>query len=90
MTTLLFAQILFYFSVSFAVIILAVMIGFVIYHLIKVTKSLEQISENIENASDELHENLKDALTVLGTLPILSFFFKTKKRKEKKGSKKSK
>ncbi|MCG2695024.1 hypothetical protein L6261_03010 [Candidatus Parcubacteria bacterium] len=43
-TILTVAQTLFYFSVSFAIIALGIMLGMVVYHLIKVAKSLEKIS----------------------------------------------
>ena len=80
MATLVFSQILFYFSVSITVIILGLMMGVVVYRVIKIAKSLQQISENIEDASDDLGERLEDVLHNLSTLPILSFFFKNKKR----------
>lgn len=84
MTTLVFSQILFYFSVSIAVIILGLMMGVVVYRVIKIAKSLQKISENIENASDDLGDRLENILNNLATMPILSFFFKNKNRRRAK------
>ncbi|AKM84363.1 TPA: hypothetical protein DCZ46_03380 [Candidatus Campbellbacteria bacterium] len=86
---LIFSQILFYLSVSFAVIILGVLTIIIFYHLIKVARSLDKISENIEEMSEDLSDNLEYVLKTLATLPILSFFFK-KKEESVKNKKKSK
>lgn len=82
-TTLIFSQILFYITVSLAIIVLGVMIGLAVYHIIKIAKSLEVISENIENLSSDLQESIEGILGKLSVLPFFSMFFKRKTVKEK-------
>jgi len=66
------------------------MIGFVVYHLIKVARSLHKISENVEDMAEDLSDNLEYVLKTLSTLPLLSFFFKKKEKVVKKKKKVSK
>jgi len=64
------------------------MIGMVVYHLMKVAKSLEKISENIGQASDDLRENLEQALSYFSALPFFSMFSKKKKEPTTRSKKK--
>lgn len=85
---LIFAQTVFYLTVSLAILILSIMIGLVIYRLIKVAKSLENISENIGQMSDDLREGLENTLENLFSLPFFSMFFR--KKEKEPGRKKQK
>ncbi len=82
-TTLIFSQILFYITVSLAIIVLGIMIGLAVYHVIKIAKSLEVISENIENLSSDLQESIEGILEKLSIVPFFSMFFKRKPVKGK-------
>lgn len=83
MTTLIFAQTLFYFTVSFAIIGIAILVGVIVCNLIKITRGLHNILENLEQASDDLIDRVDDVLDSLVSLPILSMFFRPKKRARK-------
>ncbi|MBU4479929.1 hypothetical protein KKG48_00595 [Patescibacteria group bacterium] len=87
-TILTVAQTLFYFSVSFAIIALGIMLGMVVYHLIKVAKSLEKISENVGQISDDLQESVEQSLQTLSSLPIFSMFFRKKETKVRRKKRK--
>jgi len=82
-TTLVFSQILFYIAVSLVIIALGIMIGLVVYRIIKIVKSLEKVSENIEIVSEDLQENIGYILEKLSVLPIFSMFFKRREPKVK-------
>ncbi len=71
---LIVAQTLFYFTVSFAIIALSILTGMIAYHLVKITRELRRITDNLGDASDELRESLADIIERLSGLPILSMF----------------
>ncbi len=74
MAILIIAQTLFYFTVSFAIIALSILTGIIAYHLVKITKELRRITDNLGDASDELRDSLADLIERLSSLPILSMF----------------
>ncbi len=74
MTALVLSQTLFYFTVSFAIIALGILAGMIAYHLVKITKELRRITDNLGGASDELRDSLSDLIERLSSLPILSMF----------------
>lgn len=73
MNILTISQVSFYIIVSIGVIFFSVLFGVVAYHLIRITKNLDSVSENFKDASDKLF-----------SLPILSFFKKKNKKKYEK------
>lgn len=75
-TMLIFAQTLFYLTVSFAIIALSVLFGIIAYHLIKITRDLGKISNNLGDASEEVLDNLSQLIDRLSSLPILSMFLR--------------
>ncbi len=74
MTMLIFAQTLFYLTVSLAIIALGILAGMIAYHLVKITKELRRITDNLGGASDELRDSLSDLIERLSSLPVLSMF----------------
>ena len=74
MTILIIAQTLFYFTVSFAIIALSILIGMIAYQLVKITKELRRITDNLGEASDELKDSLTDLTERISSIPILSMF----------------
>ena len=79
---LIISQTIFYFTISIVVITLGVLATVVTYHLIKITKALEEMSRNIHNASSDAIERIKDLIERLSILPILSFFLKKSRSKK--------
>ena len=73
---LVMAQTLFYFVVSAAIIIFAVLFGIATVHLIHIAKQLEKISRHVHDASDEMRKRVKEIIERLSQLPILSYFLK--------------
>lgn len=78
MTMLIFAQTLFYLTVSFAIIALSVLFGLITYHLMRITRDLSKISNNFSEASDDLRDKLEEVLERLSEIPFLSAFLQSK------------
>lgn len=88
MQALILAQTLFYFVASLAIIVFAVLLGMAAYYLIQIARQVQNLSENLNQASDEIKENIQEIFDNLSRIPLLSFLFKEKKggqRKLKKG-----
>ncbi len=87
MMMLIFSQTLFYLTVSFAIIALSVLFGVIAYHLMKITKDLSKISNNLGEASDDLREQIEATLEKLSSIPFLSSFLRKEspKKHNKKG-----
>jgi len=83
-TTLILAKIIFYFAVSAAVIALGVLTAIVAYHLIRITRELENLARNINHVSSEAGEKINDIINKLSALPILSYFLRKKSIKKTK------
>lgn len=75
-TALIFAQTVFYLTVSVAIIAIGILGVIVMYHLIRITRELEELSKNLKNASSEAGERINDIIDRLSDLPILSYFLK--------------
>lgn len=75
-TALIFAQTVFYLTVSVAIIVIGVLGVVVMYHLIRITRELEELSRNLKNASSEAGERINDIIDRLSDLPVLSYFLK--------------
>ncbi len=79
MGVLIFAQTLYYFVVSFAIIVLGALFAIITYHLVYVTKHLRHISDNLDDTSDELKKRIEEVVERLSSLPILSYFLRRDK-----------
>ncbi|MDO8516231.1 MAG: hypothetical protein Q7S28_03210 [bacterium] len=77
-TALIFAQTLFYFTVSLAIIAIGILSAIVTYHLIHIARELEELSRKLNDASSEAGERINDIINRLSDLPILSYFLKTR------------
>ena len=75
-TTLILSEIVFNFIASVASITIGVLCAIVTYHLILITKELEELSRNLNNASSEAGERINEIIDRLSDLPILSYFLK--------------
>ena len=91
-TALLIGQILFYFTVSVAIIVGGVFFAIIAYYLMKTARNLEALSKNLHAASEEALERINEVIDRLSDLPGVSFFLRRKvsRREKEKGSKKSK
>ena len=75
-TALILSQTIFYSVVSLSILILGILLIVVVYHLVKITKELQEVARNIHTATDEAGERIHDILDRLSGLPILSFILK--------------
>gem|GEM_PF-6084156 len=88
MSALILAQTLYYFAASLAIIIFGALLGMMAYYLIQIARQMQNLSENLNQASDEIKENIGEIFDNLSRIPLLSFLFKENKdeqRKLKKG-----
>lgn len=79
MDVLFYAQTLYYFIASFAIIVLGILFAIITYHLISVSKHLQNISENLDDSSVELKERIEEVIERLSSLPLFSYFLKSNK-----------
>jgi len=90
-TALLIGQIIFYFTVSLAIIIVGILFSVVAYYLIRAAKNLDALSKNLHTASKDAIQGINDIIDRLSDLPGLSYFLRKRPRDtEEKGSKKNK
>ena len=75
-TALIFAETVFYFTVSLAVIALGVFSAMVTCRLVRIARELEELSINLNHASSEAGERIHDIIDRLSEVPILSHFLK--------------
>ncbi len=73
---LIFAETVFYIVISLAIIILGVLLGIMTYELVKITRNLRRISENLSSMSKDTEEKVREIIGRLSDSPILSFFMK--------------
>lgn len=87
MTALIFSQILFNLTVSFAIIALSVLLGLIAYNLMRITRDLSRISSNFSEASDDMRAKLEEILDRLSEVPFLSAFLRkgSSEKHKKKG-----
>lgn len=83
MEALIIAQTVFYSVASLAVIVLGVALAFIVFHLVSLVKNLHKISDDLKEVSEETKEKILEIIEKLSNLPILSFFLKSSKKKEK-------
>ncbi len=84
MTALIFAQTVFYFTASLAIIVFGVLLGITAYYFIQIARQVQNLSENLNHASDEIKENITEIFDNLSRIPFLSFIFKEKKESQGK------
>lgn len=75
------SQTVFYLSFSIALIALGIVITGILYYLFKITRHVENISKNLENASNEVRKNVIAIIEELIKLPFISKFIKKKQSK---------
>jgi hypothetical protein len=89
-TALVFAETVFYLTVSAGVIAICVLFAIVVYHLVRIASEFEELSRKLNNASSEAGERINDIINRLSDLPGLSYFLKKHSaRRETKGREKS-
>ncbi|MDP3771765.1 MAG: hypothetical protein Q8Q94_00100 [bacterium] len=74
--TLIFAQTVFYFTVSLAVMAVGISCGIVTRRLVRIAREIENLSRNLNHASSEAGERINDIIERLSDIPILSFFLR--------------
>lgn len=90
MNILLFAQTLFYFTVSLAIIAFAVIAILFARYCLRVMASLERVAENMGDTSEDIKESIREMIEKLASIPFVSFLFKRRKEaKTEKAEKKS-
>lgn len=75
-TTLVFAEIVFYLTISVVAITIGVSCAIVTYRLMRITRELEKFSRNLNHASSEAGERINDIIARLSDIPILSYFLR--------------
>lgn len=78
-TALILSQIIFYFTVSIALILSGVLLSMAMYHLMRIAKELEKMTRDFHEMTAEAQEKIRDLIDRLSDLPILSFFLKQKR-----------
>lgn len=83
-----FAQTLFYFVSSIAILVVGGLLGIVVFHVIKIVKNLEIFSDNLNETSAEIKGKVNAYLDKLADTPIISLLIeKLFKRENSKGKK---
>lgn len=82
MTALVFAQTLFYLTISLAIIVLGALLGIIAYHFVAIAKHLRKISNDLDKASDDVRENLEEIVGRLSALPLFSYLLKKNDNKK--------
>ena len=75
------SQIIFYATFSIAFLAFGIIIISILYYLLRIARHVENISNNIEIATDEARENLSKIIEKLLSLPFISRFIKKNHRK---------
>ncbi|MEK9175455.1 MAG: hypothetical protein AAB795_02565 [Patescibacteria group bacterium] len=78
MNLLVFSQILFNLVASIAIVVFGALFAVAVYHLIGIIKNLQNISDNLDNVTDELKTRITEVIDKLSSLPIFSYFLKTR------------
>ena len=83
MTTLETSHIIFNFVISFAVIIVTVLISVIAYDIIKFCKSIKKFMDGVNKESSELYDKINKFLEAIFSLSFISRFFHKEKKKKK-------
>lgn len=78
-TGLIFAETIFYFTVSATIIVVGALSAITAFHLIHIARELEELSRKINSTSSEIGERIEDMLDRLSNLPILSYFLRKRR-----------
>jgi len=78
------SQVIFNLIISLTAVLVIVLIGIVAYDVFKVSKSVNELIENLHKESSEFYEKLNRHLENIFSLSFISKFF-NKKSKNKKG-----
>lgn len=84
MDLLIFSQTLYYLVASFAVIVFGTFFIIIAYHMIRITKHVRHISDNLDDVSEELKIRIEEVIEQLSSIPILSYFVKRKRDRKSK------
>lgn len=88
--TLIFAQTVFYFTSSLAIMVVGALFAIVAYHLIDAARELKKLSRKLDQASSEAAERIDDIIDRLSDFPVVSYFLKKRpKVGREKGREKS-
>ena len=80
MDLLVFSQIFFNLTASIVVIVLGVLFAITTYYLIYIMKHLQNISNSLDGATDELKMRIEEIMEKLLSLPLFSYFLKTRNK----------
>ena len=83
------AQTLFYFVASFAIIVIGLIFCAITYYTVQIGKRLRKISENVEQSSAEVRENIREFFERLADISFASLFFGKGRRKKHTDDEKS-
>jgi len=86
MEILYIAQVFFYFTFSFAIIFIGVMIGVISYKILKTISNVKKIVDGIEAASHNLISKINGTIDSF-SLPTIFTFIKEKMQSKKKSKK---
>lgn len=75
-TALMFAETVFYFTVSAAVIVLGALGAVIAYHLIRIIREFGELFRDLHRAGSVAGERMNDIIDRLSNLPILSYLLK--------------
>lgn len=81
-TTLIFSEIVFNLTISLAVMVVGGLLAVIVYQLISVVRNLKELSDNLNNASEEAGERIREVLERLSEMPIFSYFFRKRPPKQ--------
>ena len=76
METLILAQTLFYFSVSFVIIVCGLLVIALVLQINFIVRHLKNVSSDIDDASFEIKDKLQNIIDRLEDFPFLSYFLR--------------
>lgn len=79
---LILSQTLFYLSLSVVLFSFGFVVIATLYYLFKITRHIEQISRNLEYASDGVRKNISFLIEKLMALPLVSILFRKHRNKK--------
>jgi hypothetical protein len=70
------AQIIFYATFSFAILLGTLILIVVAYYLIRIARHLSKVARNAEHVSDEAREKISAYIDEIAKLPLVSLLFR--------------
>ncbi len=89
MHLLIFSQTLFYLVASFAIIVIGALCVMITYHLVRIMRHLQNISDSLDDTTSELKARIKEVLEKLSSLPLLSYFLRSESKRVPRSKKRS-